>query len=337
MARPAPIPVNRLTAQGAESFVASIQPTDLIYFVCNVGDGDAQLLVLPEETRSGGQRLRRWVVVDAAVRNKIPTLIRATADELVGAGFSFTEGTIPLVIASHPHLDHIGGLAEVLDEFGDAVSEFWDPGYYHTVGVYHSMMTAVEQRPAMLYAQPTSGLRRWIGNVAIAVLSPSIQLRNRFDTYGVEVNDSSISIKVEYPAARAQERDKGRNLVRRRSQSLILGADAQTLSWSYVLTDYPYLAGSPSDAAKAIGGATGSDPLKGHVLKVSHHGSKHGVNLELVERIRPDLTLVSKIPSSWSLLRGAPEVVVACSASRMSSCAMVCGNRHKDFGEICKV
>jgi hypothetical protein len=81
---------------------------------------------------------------------------------------------------------------------------------------------------------------------------------------------------------------------------LILGGDAQTLSWSYADTDFPILAASDSAAAKAIKAATGSDPLRSQVLKVSHHASKHGVNLELVERIKPALTLVSSVAGGGS-------------------------------------
>ena len=36
------------------------------------------------------------------------------------------------------------------------------------------------------------------------------------------------------------------------------------------------------------------------MLKVSHHASKHGVNLELVERIDPALTLVSSVAGGGS-------------------------------------
>ena len=53
-------------------------------------------------------------------------------------------------------------------------------------------------------------------------------------------------------------------------------------------------------AAAAIKAATGSDPLRSQVLKVSHHASKHGVNLELVERIKPALTLVSSVAGGGS-------------------------------------
>jgi hypothetical protein len=311
MARPAPIPSSLL---GREDFAASVQSSDLVYFLCSVGDGDAQLILLPEESQDGAPALRRAIVVDACIEDKIPNLLRATFNKgLLGDGHSgfasgsMTAGSIALVVATHPHLDHIGGLDQVLNDFGDAITEFWDPGYFHTSSAYHKMMAAVENQSMMLYTQPTSGLRRWIGNVVVTVLSPSIQLRNRFDTYGVEINDSSISIKLDYPAARVQQRDQGRNIIGRRRSSVVLGADAQTLSWSYVLTDYPYLAGSTSDVAEALKIATGSNPLKGHILKVSHHASKHGVNLELVERIKPDITLVSSLGDGGS--HGFPHTI----------------------------
>ena len=53
--------------------------------------------------------------------------------------------------------------------------------------------------------------------------------------------------------------------------------------------------------------ATGNDPLRSQILKVSHHASKHGVNLELVERIKPSLTLVSSTGGGGSY--GFPHTV----------------------------
>jgi hypothetical protein len=79
-----------------------------------------------------------------------------------------------------------------------------------------------------------------------------------------------------------------------KSARLLLGGDAQTLSWSFVSTDFPFLAASGTGPAKAISAATGNtDLLSADVFKVSHHASKHGVNLELIERIAPAVTIVS--------------------------------------------
>lgn len=294
MAKPTRIPASEF-ASG--NFVGSVRADDLVYFLLNVGDGDSQVILLPEQITGSGQTVRRAIVVDVATVDKVPALL----GDLQSAGLfgldgsSSAAGSIALVVASHPHLDHIGGMPQLLSQYRGSIAEFWDPGYFHTVGEYHSMMTEIEQAPDLVYAQPASGMRRWIGDVAITVLSPSIQLRNRFDSYGVEINDASISLKLDYPASRVQQRDEDRNYVGKKTvvQSLILGADAQTLSWSYVLTDYPYRAGSSSAAARALSMATGADPLRAKILKVSHHASKRGVNLELIERIRPNMMLVS--------------------------------------------
>lgn len=291
MTAPAPIPA---AAHRAEDFLGSVSDQQLVYFLLNVGDGDAQVVVLPTDPTTG---VRRAVVVDAGTTGKVPALL----DELAAAGLLPTdeggrlaEDAIALVVATHPHADHIAGMAELLDRDGHAVAELWDPGYYHPTPDYIDMMRAIEQHTQIVYSQPASGLRRYISNVAITVLSPSIQLRNRFDTYGVEINDASISLRLEFPASRVVALDDSRALLqRRRPATLILGADAQTLSWSYVLTDFPHVPASNSAAAKAIDAAKGADLLGGHVLKVSHHASKHGVNLELVKRISPSLTLVS--------------------------------------------
>jgi hypothetical protein len=48
-------------------------------------------------------------------------------------------------------------------------------------------------------------------------------------------------------------------------------------------------------ATQALRAARGTMPLRADVFKVPHHGSKHGLNLELVEAISPTLCLVSSV------------------------------------------
>jgi beta-lactamase superfamily II metal-dependent hydrolase len=291
MAKPVPLPNNRFRQA---DFFEQLRASDLVYFLCNVGDADAQLILLPEFGEASEQR--RAIIIDAGRQDKLPQLLDSLIQEslLPSEDDPQAVDSIPLVVATHPHSDHIGGIHQLLELYGPRVTEFWDPGYYHTTPHYHDMMRSIEHWEHLVYAQPTSGLRRWIGNVAVTVLSPSIQLRNRFDTYGTEINDSSISLRVEYPASRVVERDNERRLiVRGRTTAMVLGADAQTLSWSYVAVDFPQLHTSHSAAAKAIKAATGVDLLRGKFLKVPHHASKHGVNIELIERINPTLTFVS--------------------------------------------
>jgi beta-lactamase superfamily II metal-dependent hydrolase len=273
------------------------RPDALVYFLCNVGDGDAQVVLLPA---TGQGTPRQVVVVDAARTGKVPGLLRALDAAGVVSLQPGGEDPIALVVATHPHQDHIGGMVELLERFGELVAEFWDPGYFHAIPAYFRMMAAIEARPNIVYAQPTSGLRRWIGEVAVSVLAPSVQLRNRFDSYGTEINDASISLRLEFPVSRfvaaRQDVEEGNPVSASRSASLILGGDAQSLSWAYAVADFPFLRKSDTPAARAIAAAQANvDLLKSQVMKVSHHGSKHGVNLELVERIGPRVTLVSSV------------------------------------------
>jgi hypothetical protein len=117
--------------------------------------------------------------------------------------------------------------------------------------------------------------------------------------YGVEVNNSSISLPVEFPATRAVQRADDRSLLDTpNTKFLILGADAQTLSWSYADTDFPVLAASDTAAAKGDQGRHGLRPAPEPGAQGVAPRVEHGVNLELVERIKPALTLVSSVAAA---------------------------------------
>jgi beta-lactamase superfamily II metal-dependent hydrolase len=266
--------------------LADARPVDLLYFVLSVGDGDCQLLLAPEH--AAGKR--RVIVVDVASSAKMFALL----DALVALGVLGGDAALDLVVATHPHDDHIGGMATLLRKYAGRVTEFWDPGYWHTTGGYHSMMQAIEDDEAIRYVQPSSGTSVWLGNVRVTALAPGISLRSRFDSYGIELNDSSIAMKLDFPASRVVQRDKDRAYIKPESeQSLVLGADAQTLSWAQVMVDFPQLGPTQTAVTKALQMANGTAELKAAVLKVPHHASKHGVNLELMEQIGPSVSVVS--------------------------------------------
>jgi beta-lactamase superfamily II metal-dependent hydrolase len=283
----ASIPAPQLVAG---DFLANIKPEDLVYFLLNVGDGDTQLVVLPEVDGK-----RRAIIVDCSDAEKLIALLDLLTSQDV-ALMPSVECVFPLVVATHPHDDHIAGMGRLLDAYPSHIRELWEPGYYHPTPAYQRMMDALERNDEILHGQPTAGMVRFIDRVKVTVLAPGIRLRNRFDSYGVDINNSSIAVKIEFPASRVLKRADDRSLVKLPAvQSLILGADSQTLSWGVVLNDFPQLGPRKTAVTDALRKAGGVEPLKGNVFKIPHHGSKHGVSLELVEAIGPQLSLISSV------------------------------------------
>ena len=98
----------------------------------DVGQGDAVLLQAPE-----GQT----VLIDAG-RGDVVTLLR----EMGVTG-------IDLLVATHPHADHIGGMTRVLESI--PVRFYMDNGDPHTTATYRRLLSALEARPEITYLEAT--------------------------------------------------------------------------------------------------------------------------------------------------------------------------------------
>ena len=82
--------------------------------------------------------------------------------------------------------------------------------------------------------QPTSGTTRFFGSGKVTVLAPAIGLRNRFDSYGVEINNASLSLMVETPASRYLEWDRDRRYVRRPDTNKLLPSGVPMMPFGFV-------------------------------------------------------------------------------------------------------
>ncbi len=287
----ADVPASRFAAAGG--FRQGIEADDLVHFVVNVGDGDTQILLLPEEERSDKTSSRKAIVVDVVAGGKLDRLIDALQKEgLLGSGGQPLE----LVVATHPHADHISGMGSFLAKRKGEIGSFMEPGFFMPTASYFRMMDALAGAPEIDHLQPSSGTVRFIDQVKVTVLAPGVGLKGRYDSYGIDPNNSSVALKVDFPARRYYLRGKDGSFDKLpNGASLLLGADAQTLSWSQVLVDFPQLAVDNSAVAEALRKARGVEPLRADVFKVPHHGSKHGLNLELVEEVDPGVSVVSSV------------------------------------------
>ncbi len=143
-----------------------------IHFV-DVGQGDGVLIVLPDG---------RHIVYDAG--NADGAMLRY----LLANGVT----TLALVVASHAHADHIGGLSDVIDAFPPPF--VLDNGVAHTTIAYERYLDAVERSGAALLEPNARTLT--LGDVRLHVLPPP-----RESAWGH--NDNSVGIVIEYGQFRA--------------------------------------------------------------------------------------------------------------------------------------
>ena len=135
----------------------------------DVGQGDAVLIQAPGN---------KTALVDAGRGS-------AAASELRRLGVR----EIDLLVATHAHADHIGGMDEVLEQYH--VRNFMDNGLSYTTQTYERLMKAVEDEPDMTYlrAEPRTLA---LGNASIEVLQMS---KSRSDQ-----NNRSVALVVRYGA-----------------------------------------------------------------------------------------------------------------------------------------
>jgi beta-lactamase superfamily II metal-dependent hydrolase len=131
----------------------------------DVGQGDAMLIRSPE-----GQ----LALVDAGSTFPAEALRRHGVRSL------------DLAVATHPHADHIGGMAGVLRALSPRF--YVDNGVPHTTSTYSLVMSYL-QRSDITYLQATDR-RLELGTVTLHVLPPLTQAAN--------LNDQSVGIVVEY-------------------------------------------------------------------------------------------------------------------------------------------
>jgi len=139
----------------------------------DVGQGDAALITTPEGKR---------ILIDAGPE---PTRV---ADILSASGID----TIDLVVASHAHSDHIGGMPAILSRF--TVRAYIDNGIPYTSSVYRRTMSTVERTPGIQYL-PATERTITLGSVTLRVLPLPLADKTQ--------NNNSVGLLIEYGNFRA--------------------------------------------------------------------------------------------------------------------------------------
>lgn len=134
----------------------------------DVGQGDAALITTPDGRR---------ILIDAGPNADV------VADILRAEGVD----SIDLVVASHNHADHIGGMPQVLAAF--AVRAYIENGIPQPTAIYQRTIAALEREAGLLFLEATDRTIT-IGTVTVRILSsPGV---NNLQ------NDNSVGVVIEH-------------------------------------------------------------------------------------------------------------------------------------------
>ena len=259
-------------------------PDVLRIHVVNVDHGDGIILELPDYN---GQA--HFGVVDTG---RPETIYRSRVADYLTELVTLRDKPfrIEFVCITHPHEDHYGGLEALLDRFGDNVNgqypnkieQFWDCGFRITGKTYNDLLNRISNDDNIVFVRLASGAEYEFGAARIMVLAPSLDLRNRFDTYGVDKNNSSVVLQILYKGAKA-----------------VLAGDAQFDSWGKVAEEFPRTTKISYFKDALTERSEGVNQLDCQMLKIAHHGSKHGTSLEYLEKLNPKYYMVTCADNQW--------------------------------------
>jgi competence protein ComEC len=161
-----------------------------VYFL-DVGQGDSELIELPDG---------EFILIDSGDRGA------PTVELLRQRGVS----EIALIIATHPHSDHIGQMREVMARF--KVKEFWDSGFPHPTKTYADMLEEIRDR-GIKFETPKRGETRQFGQVLIEVLNPAPELPDD------NPNNASLVVRMTFAGKR-----------------FLFAGDAEVAAWRQMLS-----------------------------------------------------------------------------------------------------
>lgn len=203
--------------------------------VLDVGQGDSLLIISP---------MGKAVLIDAGPPEAGDTVVSALRREGVHE--------LSLVVATHPHADHIGGMVDVLEAF--PVKLFLDSGQVHPTRTVARMLETIREKGiAFLIAEAGQEfeLEEGITLHVLAPMKPPIT-----HTRGDVLNANSIVL-----------------LLTDGSFSMLFTGDSERETERRLLQAYP--------------------SLSAQVLKVAHHGSRYATQQSFLERLRPEIAVIS--------------------------------------------
>lgn len=157
------------TSPGAPASQA-VSTNDLKVHFIDVGQGDCIL------AESQGH----FMLIDGGERNQADTVV----SYLIQAGVT----KLDYVIGTHPHSDHIGGLAKVIDTFD--IGTVIMPPIEHTSRTFEDLLDAISHK-GLTITKPVWGTGYSLGAASFTIVAP-------VKDYGNDLNNWSVGIRLAY-------------------------------------------------------------------------------------------------------------------------------------------
>lgn len=225
--------------EGHDKLDAPAPGGNLRIYALDVGQGDGLLVISPQG---------KTVLVDAG-----PT---DAGDEVVAALRRHGVKQVDLMIATHPHADHIGGMKKVFDTF--RVNRLLDSGQTYGTVTYEKLLREVKENK-VVYVK--------------AVRGQTIEL------------DSGVKFEVLNPGQKLlTESEVGEGRSVQNANSVVL-----RLSYGNFAMLFTGDAEFETEAQMMEGGL----PLSAQVLKIGHHGSRHATSGKFLSAVKAQIAVIS--------------------------------------------
>ena len=209
----------------------------LVVTFVDVGQGDCILI----ETPSG-----KTMLVDGGTRVAGDKVVQFLKEKRIR--------NIDVVVATHPHADHIGGLIRVLEEF--PVGSVYDSAKPHSSKTYEDYLVFIYENDIQFHIARSGHEIPLDDSVKIAVLwPPETNIDNPFYIERLSVNDASIMLQVEFGQS-----------------SLLLTGDIEDFVENELVKE-------------------GKD-ISAQVLKIAHHGSITSSTKDFLREVDPEIAVI---------------------------------------------